>query len=158
MTAGTGQARAVTAATPTEPFIHEFRVRYSECDVQGVVFNSHYLAFVDLGITELWREALPGGYNAMLDRDVDVVVAEAHLRFRGSARFDDLLRIEVVVTHLGTTSIVTRHRICRGDELLVEVEIRHVSVSRDTYAKTPIPDWLRAGLERWLEAPAPVER
>ena len=122
------------------------------------MFNSHYLAFVDLGITELWREALPGGYNAMLDRDVDVVVAEAHLRFRSSARFDDLLRIEVVVTHLGTTSIVTRHRICRGTDLLVEVEIRHVVVSRDTYAKTPIPDWLRAGLERWLEAPAPVER
>ncbi len=120
------------------------------------MFNSHYLAFVDLGITELWREALPGGYNAMLDRDVDVVVAEAHLRFRSSARFDDLLRIEVTVTHLGTTSIVTRHRICRGDEQLVEVEIRHVAVSRDTYAKTPIPDWLRAGLERWLEAPAPV--
>ncbi len=140
----------------TEPFTHEFRVRYSECDVQGVVFNSHYLAFVDVGITELWREALPGGYNAMLERDVDVVVAEAHLRFRSSARFDDLLRIEVTVTHLGTTSIVTRHRICRGDEQLVEVEIRHVAVSRASYAKTPIPDWLRAGLERWLEAPATV--
>ena len=148
----------MSAGAHTEPFIHEFRVRYSECDVQGVVFNSHYLAFVDLGITELWREALPGGYNAMLDRDVDVVVAEAHLQFRSSARFDDLLRIEVVVTHLGTTSIVTRHRICRGTELLVEVEIRHVVVTRDAYAKAPIPDWLRAGLERWLEAPAPVER
>ncbi len=122
------------------------------------MFNSHYLAFVDVGVTELWRAAIPGGYSAMLDRGVDVVVAEAHLRFRSSARFDDLLRIEVSVKHLGTTSIVTRHRICRGDELLVEVEIRHVAVSRDTYAKTPIPDWLRAGLERWLEVPAPVER
>jgi acyl-CoA thioester hydrolase len=142
----------------TEPFTHEFRVRYAECDVQGVVFNSHYLAFVDVAITELWREALPGGYNAMLDREVDVVVAEAHLRFKSSARFDDLLRIEVVVRRLGTTSIVTRHRICRDDDLLVEVEIRHVAVSRETYAKTSIPDWLRAGLERWLETPASIER
>ncbi len=136
------------------PFVHEFRVRYSECDVQGVVFNSHYLAFVDIAITELWREAVTGGYNGMLDQAVDVVVAEAHLRFISSARFDEVLRIEVMVTHLGTTSIITRHRICRGDELLVEVEIRHVTVSRDGYAKTPMPDWLRSGLEPWLETPA----
>lgn len=133
------------------PFAHEFRVRYAECDVQGVVFNAHYLAFVDLGITELWREAFAGGYDGMLEQGVDVVVAEAHLRFRSSARFDDLLRIEIAVIHLGTTSIVTRHRICREEERLVEVEIRHVTVSRETYAKHPMPDWLRTGLERWLE-------
>ncbi len=140
----------------SEPFTHEFRVRFAECDGQGVVFNSHYLAYVDLGITELWREALDGGYTGMLERGLDVVVAEAHLRFHGSARFDDLLRIEVTVGHLGTTSIVSRHHICRGDALLVEVEIRHVTVSRADYAKTPMPDWLRSGLSRWLAAPAPT--
>jgi acyl-CoA thioester hydrolase len=136
------------------PFVYEFRVRFAECDGQGVVFNSNYLAFVDVGITELWRDAVPGGYIGMLDEGVDVVVAEAHLTFRSSARFDDLLRIEVTVTHLGTTSIVTQHRFCRGDELLVEVEIRHVTVSRDGYRKTPMPDWLRSGLAQWLEPQA----
>ncbi len=139
----------------TPPFTHEFRVRFVECDGQGVVFNSHYLAYVDLGITELWREAFDSGYTGMLERGFDVVVGEARLRFLGSARFDDLLRIEVAVSQLGTTSILTRHRICRGDELLVEVEMRHVAVSRDGYAKTPMPDWLRSGLARWLDAPAP---
>jgi acyl-CoA thioester hydrolase len=132
------------------PFTHSLRVRYAECDAQGVVFNSHYLAFVDIGITELWRAAF-GSYQAMLDRDVDVVVAEAHLRFRGSARFDDELRCEVTVTHLGNTSIVSRHLMSRGDELLVEVEIRHVMVDRRSLGKTPIPDWVRAGLEPWTE-------
>ncbi len=141
----------------TAPFVHEFRVRYAECDVQGVVFNSHYLAFVDVGVTELWREAVAGGYNGMLDQGVDVVVADAHLKFIGSARFDDVLRIEVVVSHLGTTSIITRHRICRGDELLVEVEIRHVTVSREDYAKTPMPEWLRSGLEQWLATPVAAD-
>ncbi len=145
--------RGSSESASSEPFTHEFRVRYAECDVQGVVFNSHYLAFVDIAVTELWRAAIAGGYNGMLDQGVDVVVGEAHLRFVSSARFDDLLRIEVSVKHLGTTSIITRHRICRGNELLVEVEIRHVAVSRETYTKTPIPDWLRAGLARWLEAP-----
>jgi len=138
-----------------EPFIHHLRVRFAECDPQGVVFNSHYLAYVDVAITELWRAAL-GNYQTMLDRGVDVVVAEARLRFRSPARFDDELRLEVAVAHMGNTSIISQHRICRQDELLVEVEIRHVTVDRATLAKLPIPDWLRGGLSPWLLAPEPA--
>ncbi len=134
----------------TRSFTHTLRVRYAECDAQGVVFNSHYLAYVDIGITELWRAAF-GSYQAMLDRGVDVVVAEAHLRFRSPARFDDELSCEVLVTHLGTTSIVTRHLIKREDELLVEVEIRHVMVDRGSLAKTAMPEWVRTGLDAWTE-------
>jgi acyl-CoA thioester hydrolase len=135
----------------SEPFVHQIRVRYAECDAQEVVFNAHYLAYVDIGITELWRAAF-GSYQAMLDRGVDVVVAEAHLRFLRPARFDDELRLEVTVTHLGTTSIVTRHRICKDEELLVEVEIRHVMVEREALTKTAIPDWVRDGLAAWTDA------
>ena len=58
-----------------EPFIYRLRVRYSECDLQGVLFNANYLAYIDHTITELWRAAY-GGYTVMLDRGVDIVVAE----------------------------------------------------------------------------------
>jgi len=131
-----------------EPFTHELRVRWAECDPQGVVFNGHYLAYADINITELWRAAF-GSYGTMLDRGVDIVVGEARLRFLSSARFDDLLRLEVAVTHLGATSIETRHRIQRGAELLVEIEMRHVMVDAETLSKTPIPDWARDGLSLW---------
>jgi acyl-CoA thioester hydrolase len=131
-----------------EPFEHQLRVRWAECDPQGVVFNGHYLAYADINITELWRAAY-GSYGTMLERGVDIVVGEARLRFLASARFDDLLTLEVAVTHLGTTSIETRHRIRRGPELLVEVQMRHVMVDRETLAKTPIPDWAREGLSAW---------
>ncbi len=137
------------------PFVHTLRVRYAECDAQGVVFNAHYLAYVDIGITELWRAAF-GGYEQMLERGVDVVVAEANLRFRRPARFDDELRIEVAVTHLGNTSIVTEHRMHRDHEPLVECQIRHVLVDRDQLAKTPLPGWLRQGLTPWSSDGAPV--
>jgi acyl-CoA thioester hydrolase len=137
-----------------EPFTHSFRVRYAECDVQGVVFNSHYLAFVDIVITELWREAF-GGYAVMLDRGVDVVVAEANLRFHSPARFDDTVTVSATITHLGTTSIVSQHRLNRDDETLVEADIRHVMVDRESMVKTPIPDWARSGLARWT-VPAPA--
>ena len=70
------------------PLVHTLRVRYSECDLQGIAFNAHYLTYFDVSITELWRAAF-GGYRSMLDRCVDIVLAEAHLRFRKPARFDD---------------------------------------------------------------------
>jgi acyl-CoA thioester hydrolase len=131
-----------------EPYRHPLRVRYAECDMQGVVFNAHYLAYFDTNMTELWRVAF-GSYQAMLDRGVDMVVVDAQLQFRGSARFDDELTLAVSVARLGNTSIATRHDVSRDGEVLVEGTITHVIVERETLVKTQIPDWLRAGLEPW---------
>jgi acyl-CoA thioester hydrolase len=135
-----------------EPFVHRLRVRYGECDPQGVLFNAHYLAYIDHTITELWRAAY-GGYTEMLDRGVDIVVAEANLRFRGSARFDDDIAVEVTVAAIGTTSVTTDYRFRRGDDVLLEATVRHVFIDRDTAAKTPLPGWAREGLEPWLVKP-----
>jgi acyl-CoA thioester hydrolase len=131
-----------------QPFLHSFRVRYAECDLQGVVFNAHYLAYFDLGITELWREAV-GGYQAMLKRDVDLVVAEAQLRFRQPAHFDDELTLEISIAHMGDTSILSEHRVRRDEVAIVEGTLRHVVIDRRAMTKGAIPAWLREGLEPW---------
>jgi acyl-CoA thioester hydrolase len=129
-------------------FAHSFRVRYAECDPQGVVFNANYLAYLDTGITELWRESM-GGYQSMIDRGIDMVVVETTLRFHQPARFDDLLTLEVEIIRLGNTSISSTHRITRDDDLVLEASLHHVLVDLETRSKTPIRDWLRSGLERW---------
>src|SRR5437764_1129237 len=119
-----------------EPFSHTLRVRYAECDPQGVVFNAHYLAYFDASITELWRAAF-GGYRVMMDRGVDLVVAEAELRFRTPARLDDELTLDVSVTRIGHTAITSGHRISRGTEVVVEGTLRHVVVDLATLTKMP---------------------
>jgi acyl-CoA thioester hydrolase len=131
------------------PFTHQMRVRYAECDRQGVVFNAHYLTYLDQSMTELWREAL-GGYQGMIDRGLDMVVVETTLRYHQPAQFDDLLTLEVAVNRLGTTSLSTAHRITRDDELVLVASLHHVLVDLETRSKTPLPDWLRSGLEPWL--------
>jgi acyl-CoA thioester hydrolase len=133
---------------PLTPFIHRLRVRYAECDPQQIVFNANYFAYFDIAMTELWRAAA-GSYGAMLDRGIDMVVAEASARFLGAARFDDELELEVVIARLGTTACTTRHRVLRGGEPLVEGEMRHVFVDRESLQKTPIPEWLREALAPW---------
>lgn len=132
----------------TQPLVHRLRVRYGECDVQGVVFNAHYLNYFDMSMTELWRAAY-GSYQAMLDRGVDMVLAEARVRFLRPARFDDELELAVLVAHLGRTSFGTHHTAGRDGEPIAECELRHVLVNRDTGIKTPLPDWLRQGLAPW---------
>lgn len=133
----------------------KLRVRYGECDPQGVVFNAHFLAYFDIGITELFRAAF-GGYQAIIDRGVDFVVAEAGLRYRRPAHFDDELTLEVAVTGLGTTSITTGYRVLREEELLADGTLRHVLVERrrlverEADAKTAIPDWIREGLAHYI--------
>jgi acyl-CoA thioester hydrolase len=131
------------------PLSHEVRVRYAECDLQRVVFNAHYLAYFDISITELWRAAF-GSYQAMLDRGVDVVVAEARLSFSRPARFDDLLTLDVAVTRLGNTSILTRHRVWRDGDLLVAGDMCHVLVDLSSLTKKQLPDWARHGLAPWV--------
>jgi acyl-CoA thioester hydrolase len=133
-----------------ERYVHRQRVRYSECDQQGVVFNAHYFAYFDDVLTEVWRDVLEP-YGKMVDGGVDVVVAEATARFRAPARFDDEIDLVWRVTKLGNTSMTTRIDVMRGDQLLVEGEMRHVFVHARTTDKRPIPDDYRRELEAYLD-------
>jgi acyl-CoA thioester hydrolase len=130
------------------PFSHELRVRYGECDPQGIVFNANYLAYFDVAVTELWREAI-GPWEAMVERGYDVVVAEANLRFRAPARFDDVIALGARVAELGVTSLRLELDIRRDGELLVEGWLRQVFVDAKTWGKTEIPDWAREALGRF---------
>jgi acyl-CoA thioester hydrolase len=139
-----------------EPFRHRLRVRWSECDLQGVVFYPHYLAYLDHTVTELWREAV-GPYTQMIpEHGVDMVVAEAGMTYRASARFDDELEIVANVTRIGTTSVTTAFRIERAGDgtLLTEAELRHVFIDPGDFAKREMPSEVRAGLERFAAAEA----
>jgi acyl-CoA thioester hydrolase len=129
----------------TAPFVHELRVRYGECDPQGIVFNANYLLYFDVAFTELWRAAV-GPWQEMVQGGVDAVVAEAGLRFRAPARYDDVLALEARVVDLGRTSLTTTIDVVRDGQTLVEGRLRHVFVDAQTWDKTAIPDWVREGL------------
>jgi acyl-CoA thioester hydrolase len=130
-------------------FTHELRVRYSECDAQGIVFNANFLTYVDVVLTEIWRESM-GSYDLLLETGVDTVVAEANMRFLAPARFDDVLRIEGGFDGLGTTSTTLKLKFRRDDTLLVEADIRYVFVDLEKWEKAEIPAKVREGLEPLL--------
>jgi acyl-CoA thioester hydrolase len=134
---------------PASPeFVHELRVRYGECDPQGIVFNANYLLYFDVAFTELWRAAI-GPWTAMVEHGVDAVVAEANARFRAPARYDDVLQLHARIVRLGKTSLTTEIDVVRDGEVLVEGRLRHVFVDVETWAKTDVPGWIGEGLRRF---------
>jgi acyl-CoA thioester hydrolase len=137
-----------------ERFRHRLRVRYSECDPQGVVFNARYLDYHDVAMTELHREAL-GSYRELVEAGAEMVVAEASLRFLGSAGFDEVLELSLWVTRLGETSLSTRLAVRRAEEVIVEGDVRYVFVDAAGRAKTPIPEGVRERLARFHIPPEP---
>src|SRR3954451_17502306 len=107
-------------------FTMQIRVRYGECDPQGVVFNANYFGYFDLILTEAWREAI-GPYNDMIeDHGTDLVVAEASIRFLGPASFDDVIDAEWRIARLGATSMITRIDLSTSGRPVAEGEMRHV--------------------------------
>jgi acyl-CoA thioester hydrolase len=131
-----------------DEFVHELRVRYGECDPQGIVFNANYLLYFDVAFTELWRAAV-GPWQEMVGRGIDAVVAETNLRFHQPARYDDELQLHARIVRLGETAITTEIDVMRGEELLLAGWLRHVCVDTQTWSKTTIPAWVRSGLERF---------
>jgi acyl-CoA thioester hydrolase len=130
-----------------DPFRHRLRVRFNECDGQGVVFYANYLVYIDIAMTELWREVVQP-YAEMQAEGVDMMVGEVTVRYLESARFDDELDLLVTVTRLGTSSLTTAlsiERVADG-KLLVEGELRHVFLDTRNGGTRPIPEAIRTAL------------
>ncbi len=131
-----------------ESFRYLLRVRYAECDAQKVVFNARYGDYIDLAVTEFFR-ALGYG-SALVDGSLDYQLVKQTLEWKGPARFDQVLAVAVRSVRLGSTSFVlaTEFRIHREDLVLAQGETIYVLVDTDSLKKRPIPDDLRAALER----------
>ena len=128
-------------------FRHKIRVRYNECDPQGHVFNANYLAYFDLAMTELWREL--GGYVAMRETGVDMVVAQAQIYYYAALGFDDEADLIVRQIKLGNTSMTSTLAIESAGETMAEGELRHVFVALEQGESRPIPDRIRDGLSKY---------
>ena len=124
-----------------EPFRHTFRVRYAEVDPQSVVFNSRYLEYADVLVSEHFREARTRGMPA----DAEFHVRKAEVDYLAPIRLDELIEGRLVVEHIGTSSMRTHialHGAQDGD-LRAEIRLLTVHVDLPEGRPTPVPDAVR---------------
>lgn len=134
------------------------RVRWAEVDLQGVVFNGHYLTYADVCATEYWRAIgvpYPAGFA---DLDIDAFVRKATLEYHAPARYDDELLLCGRMARLGRSSADFSVSMFRADDTsrpLVDATVVYVCVDRRG-APAAWPAALRERMRRF-EAIAPVE-
>lgn len=115
-------------------FLHPLRVRWAECDGQGIVFNVNYFLYFDVAMTEYMRAL---GYEGAMTMEFFTVHAEAD--FRGSAKFDDMIDVGARCVRLGEKSMTLALAVFRGDELLTEGSLTYVHAELGTKNTTPLP-------------------
>jgi acyl-CoA thioester hydrolase len=126
-------------------FFFPFRVRYSEVDGQGVVFNAHYLTYYDTAITEFFRHL---GYDYAAEvksSGVDFHVVRSLVEYKAPILFDQEIDVGARVALIGNSSLVFELAIFLkgGDDALVTGEIVWVYTDQKSYRPLPIPKSIR---------------
>ncbi len=118
--------------------------------MQKIVFNGHYLTYLDTAIADYWREiALPYPHGYVERYGNDVYLRKATLEYLGSARYDDELTVYCRVAKLGRSSMTFHFEICRGAEApLVTAELVYVNADPQM-RPVPLPDELREKIRRY---------
>ncbi|WP_066549087.1 MULTISPECIES: acyl-CoA thioesterase [unclassified Sphingomonas] len=128
-------------------FSTRFRVRYAEIDGQRIVFNSRYLEYADVAVTEFWRWS---GMDALgpVWTEAEFNVVQATVQYKAPFRYDDMIEAWVRIDRIGNSSMTTRVELVHADTGALHTVIEIVSAHVDLAAgrATPIPDEVRAAL------------
>lgn len=123
------------------------KIRYSDCDPQGIVFNGNYARYWDDALTD-WFEDIGYGGLDLGGTGVDVVAARIEMDFLASAAMGDTIETSLAVERLGNTSMtigfMTR-RLSDGETVTQGREVI-VFVDPHTFRPVPAPEALRADL------------
>lgn len=114
-------------------FETEIRVRYAETDKMGIVHNSNYLIWFEIGRSEFCR-ARGFSYLEMEEKeDALMVVAESYCRYKSPAHYEDVLTIRTQVADVRSRSLRFLYEIFRAadNKLLAEGETLHVVTNKD---------------------------
>jgi acyl-CoA thioester hydrolase len=137
------------AGEAREDYLHHLSIatRWDDNDVYGHVNNVQYYAFFDTVINRWLIEE--GG----LDIDAGPVIglcAESHCSFRAAIAFPDPVEAALRVGHLGNSSVRYEIGLFAGEtgKPLASGWFVHVFVDRETRKPAPIPESMRASLER----------
>jgi acyl-CoA thioester hydrolase len=127
------------------------RVYYQDTDAGGVVFHAQYLAFMERARTELLNDIGLDLARFADEARVLFLVYEIKARYHAPARLNDMLAVSADVVKMGRASLVFRHRVERGSELLVEAEVTLALVDRERMKPARIPETLAGKLQQALK-------
>jgi acyl-CoA thioester hydrolase len=108
------------------------RVRFVETDMMGVVHHSNYLRWFEMARVEYLRRAnvlLP----ELMAAGILFPITEVHCKYIQSARFDEMIRVEVDLADFSRVKLCFRYRVLsdEGDALLAEGSTQNVFTGKN---------------------------
>jgi acyl-CoA thioester hydrolase len=132
---------------------HRLRVRWAEVDMQGIVFNGHYLTYFDIAVTEYWRRIGLPYPQATAETGGELYTVKSVVEYASPARYDDELDLFIRCTRIGRSSLGFGLEIWRGDQRLVSGELVYVHADPQTRKSAPLPPRLIAAITRFERIP-----
>ena len=118
------------------------RVYYEDTDFSGIVYHANYLRFMERGRTNFLRllGADQRGLFEETEREAPgfaFVVRAMTLDFLAAARMDDVLTITTTPAEVKGASITLAQTVTRGDDVLIEAQVRVAFVSGGKAQRIP---------------------
>jgi len=132
-------------------FIHTLRVRWRECDVQGIAYYGSYIDFIDVAQAEYFRNLEILTHNTESRKLFDLAAVKVTLEYKSPAKIDDLIDVHIRVHKMGFTSIAKRWEIYRSgtNKLLATGETISVNYESVSGESRPLPDEIRRDIEAY---------
>ncbi|MBR7894992.1 acyl-CoA thioesterase [Burkholderia multivorans] len=141
---------------PAPVFESQRKIHFSECDPAGIVFYPQYFVLFNDLIEQWIDELLPDGYHGVLGpRRVGLPTVHLEVDFKAVSKMGDQVRLSLDVERIGQKSFTLGWR-CTGVDGVIRMAAHQtiVTTSLDTHTSIPIPEDLRAGIERAANAGA----
>jgi acyl-CoA thioester hydrolase len=128
-------------------FAYRKRVHYPEIDAQAVVYNSRYLEYFDIALTEYWRDAGLYGQTTVAG-GLEFHLAKALVEYKAPIELDEEILICARTERIGTSSMLVVLEIHglrngeTGDDLRASGETVQVHVAEARGRPAPVPDWI----------------
>ena len=121
-------------------FYHSFRVRYSEVDAQGIVFNAHYLTYFDTAMTEYLRHIKYDYVKEVKERNEDFHTVKTLVEYKAPIYFDEIIDVCLKVQKIGTSSLTFYIEVHpnKKDSMRVSGEVVWVNTNQETHSSAPL--------------------
>ncbi len=135
---------------PSSVWRSEIRIRFSHCDPAGIVYFARYFDLMN-GVVEDWFSGALGlDYAEFIGpRRVGLGYASCEADFAAPGFMGDRISFSVLVERIGGASLTLRILAYRGPDPILSARLTIVTTSLVEHRAIPIPDDLRAALERY---------
>ena len=122
--------------------LYPVRVFFEDTDLGGVVYHANYLKYMERARSDMLRLVGIDQRETFEAGEGVYVIAEATIKYRAPAKFDDVLTIVSTVEDVRPVSATINQTVLRGETLIAEGRIAAVFVGPDGRPRRQPTSWV----------------